>query len=160
MAAFAARHAVSSGERERARELMSAISAELVYDPAATDVQTRADEVLALGRGVCQDFSHVLLAACRCAGIPARYVSGYLFDPKLQGDNAASHAWVDVWDSEQGWLALDPTHDREQSESYVRVAVGPRLRRRAADARRLQGPGQRDALSARRPPGVVTAGPR
>jgi transglutaminase-like putative cysteine protease len=124
VAAFAARHAVSSGGRERARELMSAISAELVYDPAATDVQTRADEVLALGRGVCQDFSHVLLAACRCAGIPARYVSGYLYDPKLQGDNAASHAWVDVWDAEQGWLALDPTHDRDQSESYVRVAVG------------------------------------
>jgi transglutaminase-like putative cysteine protease len=66
----------------------------------------------------------VLLAACRCAGIPARYVSGYLYDPKLQGDNAASHAWVDVWDEGQGWLALDPTHDRDQSESYVRVAVG------------------------------------
>jgi transglutaminase-like putative cysteine protease len=124
VAAFTARHAASSGGREGARELMRAISAELVYDPAATDVQTRADEVLALGRGVCQDFSHVLLAACRCAGIPARYVSGYLYDPKLEGDNAASHAWVDVWDAEQGWLALDPTHDRDQSESYVRVAVG------------------------------------
>jgi transglutaminase-like putative cysteine protease len=80
--------------------------------------------VLALGRGVCQDFTHVLLASCRSVGIPARYVSGYLYDPKLQGDNAASHAWVDVWDADRGWLALDPTHDRDQSESYVRVAVG------------------------------------
>lgn len=122
--AFAAKHTAASAGTERARELMSAIHAELVYDPAATDVQTRADEVLALGRGVCQDFTHVLLAACRSAGIPSRYVSGYLYDPKLEGDNAASHAWVDVWDEERGWLALDPTHDRDQSESYVRVAVG------------------------------------
>jgi transglutaminase-like putative cysteine protease len=122
--AFAAAHMGESTGTERARALMSAIHAELVYDPAATDVQTRADEVLALGRGVCQDFTHVLLAACRSAGIPSRYVSGYLYDPKLLGDNAASHAWVDVWDEERGWLALDPTHDRDQSESYVRVAVG------------------------------------
>jgi transglutaminase-like putative cysteine protease len=114
----------SEGAADRARELMSAVWAELVYEPGATDVQTRADEVLALGRGVCQDFAHVLLAACRCVGIPARYVSGYLYDPTLVGDNAASHAWVDVWDEPAGWLALDPTHDREQTEAYVRVAVG------------------------------------
>jgi transglutaminase-like putative cysteine protease len=80
--------------------------------------------VLALGRGVCQDFAHVMLAACRCVGIAARYVSGYLYDPTLEGDNAASHAWVDIWDEERGWIALDPTHDRDQNESYVRVAVG------------------------------------
>ena len=108
----------------QALELMHAVHTELVYEPGATDVQTRADEVLALGRGVCQDFAHVLLAACRCAGIPARYVSGYLYDPTLVGDNAASHAWVDVWDAEHGWVSLDPTHDREQTEAYVRVAVG------------------------------------
>jgi transglutaminase-like putative cysteine protease len=107
-----------------ALELMHAVHTELVYEPGATDVLTRADEVLALGRGVCQDFAHVLLAACRLVGIPSRYVSGYLHDPTLVGDNAASHAWVDVWDEEQGWLALDPTHDREQTEAYVRVAIG------------------------------------
>jgi transglutaminase-like putative cysteine protease len=121
---FAGRHAAGAEGSERARALMTGIYADLVYDPSATDVQTRADEVLALGRGVCQDFTHVLLAACRSLGIPARYVSGYLYDPKLEGDNAASHAWVDVWDAERGWLALDPTHDREQTETYVRVAVG------------------------------------
>jgi transglutaminase-like putative cysteine protease len=107
-----------------ARELMGSIYGGLVYDPGATGVHTRADEVLTLGRGVCQDFAHVMLAACRSAGIPARYVSGYLYDPKLEGDNAASHAWVDVWEEGSGWLALDPTHDREQTEAYVRVAVG------------------------------------
>jgi transglutaminase-like putative cysteine protease len=109
---------------ERASGLMSAVRDTLVYEPGATDVQTRADEVLALGRGVCQDFAHVMLAACRCVDIAARYVSGYLYDPTLEGDNAASHAWVDIWDEERGWIALDPTHDRGQAESYVRVAVG------------------------------------
>jgi transglutaminase-like putative cysteine protease len=78
------------------RALMGAIHGELVYDPSATHVQTRADEVLVLGRGVCQDFTHVLLAACRSLGIASRSVSGYLYDPKLEGENAASHAWVDV----------------------------------------------------------------
>jgi transglutaminase-like putative cysteine protease len=121
---LAKRHAKVDSGFERASALMAAVRGKLVYEPGATDVQTRADEVLALGRGVCQDFAHVMLAACRCVGIAARYVSGYLYDPTLEGDNAASHAWVDIWDEERGWIALDPTHDRGQTESYVRVAVG------------------------------------
>jgi transglutaminase-like putative cysteine protease len=87
-------------------------------------VRTTADEVLALGRGVCQDFAHVLIAACRSGGIPARYVSGYLYDAEAEAEHAASHAWVDVFNPELGWLSLDPTHDREQNDHYVRVAVG------------------------------------
>jgi transglutaminase-like putative cysteine protease len=110
-------------ETERAIEVMRALRRGLVYEPGATDVMTRADAALALGRGVCQDFAHVMLAACRRAGIASRYVSGYLYDPLVQGD-VASHAWVDVLDVERGWVSLDPTHDREQTEAYVRVAVG------------------------------------
>lgn len=110
-------------ETERAVGVMRALRALLVYEPGATDVMTRADAALALGRGVCQDFAHVMLAACRRAGIASRYVSGYLYDPLVQGD-VASHAWIDVLDAERGWVSLDPTHDREQTEAYVRVAVG------------------------------------
>jgi transglutaminase-like putative cysteine protease len=121
---LAAGQAATGSGFERAQGLMAAVLGELVYEPGATDVHTSADEVLALGRGVCQDFAHVMLAACRCVEIPARYVSGYLYDQTLEGDNAASHAWVDIWDEERGWIAMDPTHDREQTESYVRVAVG------------------------------------
>ncbi|MEO5576992.1 MAG: transglutaminase family protein [Gaiellaceae bacterium] len=110
-------------EAERAAEVMRAVRGLLVYEPGATDVMTRADAALALGRGVCQDFAHVMLAACRRAGIPSRYVSGYLYDPLGQGE-VASHAWVDVLDAERGWVSFDPTHDREQTEAYVRVAVG------------------------------------
>ena len=121
---FAATHTGEGANAARARGIMQAVHGEILYDPDATDVQTRADEVLVIGRGVCQDFAHLMLATCRSVGIPARYVSGYLYDPKLHGDNAASHAWVDVWEDSAGWTALDPTHDREQTEAYVRVAVG------------------------------------
>ena len=110
-------------EAERSVEVMRAVRSLIVYEPGATDVMTRADAALALGRGVCQDFAHVMLAACRSAGIPSRYVSGYLYDPLGQGD-VASHAWLDILDAERGWVSFDPTHDREQTEAYVRVAVG------------------------------------
>ena len=113
----------SGTDTDRAVEVMRAMRERLVYEPGATDVMTRADAALALGRGVCQDFAHVMLAACRHAGIPSRYVSGYLYDPLGQGE-VASHAWVDILDPERGWVSLDPTHDREQTDAYVRVAVG------------------------------------
>jgi len=109
-------------EAERATEVMLALRGLLVYERGATDVMTRADAALALGRGVCQDFAHVMLAACRRAGIPSRYVSGYLYEPEEQ--DVESHAWVDVLDAQRGWVSIDPTHDREQTEAYVRVAVG------------------------------------
>ena len=98
----------------------------MTYERGSTDVHTRADEALADGRGVCQDFAHVLLGACRAHGVAARYVSGYLFDPNGNGgdDHTASHAWVDVHEEGRGWLSLDPTHDTEQTERYVRVGVG------------------------------------
>lgn len=123
LAELAATAEGEGGEAERAVQVMRDVRSLLVYERGATDVMTRADAALALGRGVCQDFAHVMLAACRRAGIPSRYVSGYLHDP-LWASETASHAWVDVLDAERGWVSLDPTHDREQTEAYVRVAVG------------------------------------
>lgn len=103
--------------------LMHAVRAALTYERGTTNVHTTAAEALAEGRGVCQDFSHVMIGACRAAGIPARYVSGYLYDP-THGELGESHAWVDVHTGDAGWLALDPTHDVVQDERYVRVGVG------------------------------------
>ena len=120
---LAARAEGGGTETERAGEVMRALRGMLVYERGATDVMTRADTALELGRGVCQDFAHVMLAACRRAGISSRYVSGYLYDPK-QRNEVETHAWVDVLDAERGWVSIDPTHDREQTEQYVRVAVG------------------------------------
>jgi transglutaminase-like putative cysteine protease len=112
------------GRRTDAPALVAAVREAVSYEPGATDVQTSGDEALELGRGVCQDFAHVLLAACRSNGIVSRYVSGYLYDPADEGAQVASHAWIDVWSAERGWESIDPTHDREQTDAYVRVAVG------------------------------------
>jgi transglutaminase-like putative cysteine protease len=109
---------------DRAHTLMAAVRERLAYEPGATTVQTTGEDALAVGRGVCQDFAHVLIAACRLEGIPARYVSGYIYEPDREGDDAASHAWVDVYDPARGWVSLDPTHAQEQTEIYMRIAVG------------------------------------
>ena len=103
--------------------LMSAVNDALAYAQGITNVRTTAAEALERGRGVCQDFSHVMIAACRSLGLPARYVSGYVFEPKRSAA-VASHAWIDVFTDSQGWVSLDPTHHSPQTEHYVRVAVG------------------------------------
>jgi transglutaminase-like putative cysteine protease len=105
-----------------AHALMHAVREAMTYEQGSTHVHTTADEALADGRGVCQDFAHVFIGACRVRGIPARYVSGYLFDPR-NGGESESHAWADVFEAGR-WVSLDPTHDTEQTERHVRVGVG------------------------------------
>ncbi|HWC10512.1 MAG TPA: transglutaminase family protein [Acidimicrobiales bacterium] len=96
----------------------------LVYQWGVTTVRTTAVEALAGGVGVCQDYAHVMLAVCRAAGLPARYVSGHLVG------EGGSHAWVEVVaaDPEQAGaavaVAFDPTHDRRAGWGYLTVAVG------------------------------------
>ncbi len=79
---FAAPHVVPHDQSATAFALMGALYSSLQYERGATHVRTTAPEALSLGRGVCQDFAHILLAACRAARIPARYVSGYLYSPE------------------------------------------------------------------------------
>lgn len=105
-----------------AAALMHAVHQAIKYEKGATTVKTTAAEALQIGKGVCQDYAHVMIAAARAAGLPARYVSGYLFSP--DAPEMASHAWVDVFAAGAGWLALDPTHDCAQSARHVRVGVG------------------------------------
>jgi transglutaminase-like putative cysteine protease len=121
VAEFAAAQAVPGDPLATAMALTAAVHGALIYEKGVTDVQTTAGQALALGRGVCQDFTHVMLAACRSLDLPARYVSGYLYN---DGQTAASHAWVDVHVPGPGWVSLDPTHNRQQSGQYVRVAIG------------------------------------
>ena len=101
---------------------MREIRGMLKYEKGATDVTTSAARALELGRGVCQDFSHLMLAARLSQGIPARYVSGFLYG--AGGESSATHAWVDVNIAGQGWISDDPAHNIEQNEHYVRIAVG------------------------------------
>lgn len=101
--------------------LMDAIESRIEYRPGVTDVECSAADALAHGYGVCQDHAHVMIACCRAAGIPARYVSGYLYT----GDagHLASHAWIDAWNGKT-WLSCDATHRRFAGPAYCRLAVG------------------------------------
>jgi transglutaminase-like putative cysteine protease len=95
------------------------------YAPHATKVNTRVLDVLETRRGVCQDYAHLHLGLCRAMGIPARYVSGYLFDPRRTGDQPeASHAWVEIFLPGHGWRGYDPTHRSEPGINHVKLALG------------------------------------
>jgi transglutaminase-like putative cysteine protease len=118
---FAAAHAIPGDAQATAFALMQAVYVAIKYEKGATEVTTTAAQALALRRGVCQDFSHILLAACRSQGLPARYVSGYLYN---NGYSTATHAWVDVYLPGLGWRSLDSTHNKPQTDQYVRVAIG------------------------------------
>jgi len=116
-----------------ARELMERIHIDFIYEPEATDVSTPALDALALRKGVCQDFAHVMLASLRSLRLPARYVSGYLLTEPPPGrarllGSDASHAWVSIYlpgDGEPGqWADLDPTNNRAPGEDYVTLATG------------------------------------
>ena len=119
----------NDGVVELALALMHRIHEEFEYLPQSTSVTTGALEALSLRHGVCQDFAHVLIGACRSLGLAARYVSGYLLTqpppgkPRLVGADA-SHAWAQVWCPPHGWLALDPTNDVPVGQDHVTLAWG------------------------------------
>jgi len=114
---------------EAVRELTERIHLEFTYEPGFTTIVTPLAEVLAHRRGVCQDFAHLQIACLRSLGLPARYVSGYLEtlpppgQTKLQGADA-SHAWIAVYDPEQGWTDFDPTNDQLVGEQHITTAWG------------------------------------
>ncbi len=103
------------------------INQSFIYEPGVTDVHSTSAVVMALGRGVCQDFAHILLAACRYLGVPARYVSGYLYGGSTpDGRDEASHAWCEVYcGKEKGWIGMDPTHSTLfVDERYIKIGSG------------------------------------
>ncbi len=94
------------------------------YRTGSTDVRHSALDAWRQGEGVCQDHSHVFLVACRSAGLPARYVSGYV-DTSSTSGQVATHAWADVWiERERRWLSLDVSHRTLAGERHCRLAVG------------------------------------
>jgi transglutaminase-like putative cysteine protease len=101
------------------------VNLNFLYNPWATLVDTPLDIVWKLKAGVCQDFSHVLIYMLRSANIPARYVSGYICpnNDGMRGDGA-THAWVEAYLPNFGWLGVDPTNNCVANEKHVRVAVG------------------------------------
>jgi transglutaminase-like putative cysteine protease len=111
-----------------ARELSRIVYGAFEYEAGVTEADSPIDLALAEGRGVCQDFAHIMIAVCRDWGLPARYVSGYLFTDRAQkqdrSDPDATHAWVEVFLPSLRWVGLDPTNNIPAGERHVQVAVG------------------------------------
>lgn len=109
-----------------AAEISSWVHQHVTYVPGSTGVQTSAQEAFDQGQGVCQDIAHLTVALMREAGLPARYVSGYLFSkPEAEpGEEVTgqSHAWVEYWTGD--WAACDPTNDSWVGQRHVVVAAG------------------------------------
>ncbi len=113
-----------------AAKMCSGIHEAFKYDGEVTKVDTPLREAFALKAGVCQDFSHIMIAGLRSLGIPAGYVSGFLRTipppgkPRLEGADAM-HAWVRVWaGSQAGWLEFDPTNDVKAGQDHIVVGYG------------------------------------
>ena len=105
--------------------LSEALREHITYTPGATHVHTSASVAWAQKKGVCQDFTNIMLSILRSAGIPARYVSGYLYSGSGEiGETIVgeSHSWVEAWLG--SWLPIDPTNGRGVGEQHIAVAKG------------------------------------
>lgn len=107
------------------RELNAAIYNAFEYGQDVTKVDSPIDDALQARKGVCQDFTHIMLAMLRPLGIPCRYVSGYLYHRAgVRSAQDASHAWVEALLPRLGWVGFDPTNNLIAGDRHIRVAVG------------------------------------
>ncbi|MGN0028181.1 MAG: transglutaminase domain-containing protein [Marinilabiliaceae bacterium] len=118
MAAVAALSRPAWGEsRSCISRLMRIISDHIAYVPGVTTIETKAEEVWRLRKGVCQDFAHVAVSLCRILGLPARYACGLMIG------EGATHAWAEVF-ADGRWVAFDPTNGVFVGETYIKLAHG------------------------------------
>lgn len=108
-------------QRQDLIRLMQALLEAMPYTPGATTVECTAAGAFAAGAGVCQDHAHAFIACARSLGIPARYVSGYLYSDDLS--HLASHAWAEAW-LDGAWYCFDVTNGLSRPERHLKLAVG------------------------------------
>jgi transglutaminase-like putative cysteine protease len=104
--------------------ILERVHRDMTYDTDPTHAATTAAQAFGLRRGVCQDLTHVFIAAARSLGIPARYVCGYFHRDDGVRDQDAGHAWAEAFVPELGWVAFDPANGLCATDAHVRVAVG------------------------------------
>ncbi len=114
----------ADGPLATAHRLAAAVADAIAYRPGATHAHTTAAEALALGEGVCQDHAHAMIACARTLGMPARYVSGYLFATADGSAHEAAHAWAEVHVPGLGWVGFDPANRCCPDERYIRLGSG------------------------------------
>lgn len=115
---------INGDDLERLHRLMNALHREVTFDTEPTHAATTAVQAFNLKRGVCQDLSHIFIAAVRALGMPARYVSGHLAREDGPLVQEAAHAWVEAHVPALGWVGFDPANSVCPTPAYVRVAVG------------------------------------
>jgi transglutaminase-like putative cysteine protease len=104
--------------------LLGALNREITFDTDPTHVATTAPEAFALRRGVCQDLTHIFIAAARRLGVPARYVSGHFYRTDGVTAQEAGHAWAEAHIANLGWVGFDATNGICTTDAHVRVAIG------------------------------------
>jgi transglutaminase-like putative cysteine protease len=124
---FAVRRQADHGSDDRLslmHALLKDLNREITFDTDPTHPTTTAAEAFALRRGVCQDLSHILIAAARHLGFPARYVGGHFHRSDGVTAQEAGHAWAEIFIEGLGWVGFDPTNGICTTEAHVRVAMG------------------------------------
>lgn len=117
--------AISESESlERVHRLARHVSEAITYKYASTTATTTAAQALETGQGVCQDYAHVLIAACGVLNLPARYISGYLLASDNLSPEELTHAWAEVFIPDLGWVGFDPANRCCPDENYIRLASG------------------------------------
>jgi transglutaminase-like putative cysteine protease len=126
IAAFAAarRDAADGNVLNLLHHMLERLHDDMVYDTDPTQPGTTAAEAFALKRGVCQDLTHIFIAAARSLAIPARYIGGYFRRDDDVHEQQAGHAWAEAFVPELGWVAFDPANGLCATDAHVRVAVG------------------------------------
>ena len=121
-----AREAVRGGGDglDLAHRLCRAVGEAIAYAPGTTHAHTTAAEALSQGEGVCQDHAHALIACARAAGMPARYVSGYLYAREDGAPHEAAHAWAEIWVEGMGWIGFDAANGCCPDARYIRLGSG------------------------------------
>jgi transglutaminase-like putative cysteine protease len=104
--------------------LLDQLHREIVFDTNPTHAATTAAESFALRRGVCQDLTHIFIAAARSLAIPARYIGGHFHRADGVTEQEAGHAWAEAFVPDLGWVAFDAANGICATEAHVRVAVG------------------------------------
>ena len=104
--------------------LLSDLNREIKFDTDPTHTATTAAEAFALRRGVCQDLTHIFIAAVRQLGLPARYISGHFYRNDGVTEQEAGHAWAEAFVEHLGWVGFDPANGISTTDAHVRVAVG------------------------------------
>lgn len=104
--------------------LLATLHRDIVFDTDPTHPATTAAAAYALGRGVCQDITHIFIAAARAADIPARYIGGHFYRSDGVTAQEAGHAWAEAYVDNLGWIGFDPTNGICTTDAHVRVAMG------------------------------------